>query len=483
MAGVEVSTDGGTTWHPATMTTAAGQTISWSYGWLAHGSPSTTIESRAVDDSGNLESPSDALSLTVTCPCSLWGANTVPTDAADSGDTNSTETPTWRQTAPMNYARVYHTLTMLADGTVLAVGGEKSWGQTGTTETSGGVLPSEIWDPTTETWTPAASTGVTRGYHSTAILTPDGTVLVAGSGHANPNYPGQNSAQIYSPPYLVKGARPTISSAPATATCGSAIAVSTPDAASISAVNLVSLGADTHQSNMDQHFVPLSFSQGSGGLNVQIPSQAGVAPPGNYMLFIVNTNGVPSVASFINISANGPTAPSAPSGVSATAGNGSANVSWTAPSDGGGLPDHRVHDYALCRLDAADTNDGDWFSAGDQHHDHRPNQRYGLHVHGHRYERRRNEPSLGRVQRGDADEHPCRGVCPKHIRSRVKRQEPRLTPSSSVTLGDRLVVETGIWNNSGASAASVTDSAGNKYVELLHYKASDGTEMSIGPPR
>ena len=53
------------------------------------------------------------------------------------------QTPTWRQTAPMNYARVYHTLTMLADGSVLAVGGEKTWGQTGQTEVSGGVLPSE----------------------------------------------------------------------------------------------------------------------------------------------------------------------------------------------------------------------------------------------------------------------------------------------------------------------------------------------------
>ena len=95
-------------------------------------------------------------------------------------------TPTWRQTASMANARIYHTLTMLADGTVLAVGGEPTAGQTGQTEVSGGVLPSEIWNPTTETWSAAAPTGVTRGYHSTAILMPDGTVLVAGSGHANP---------------------------------------------------------------------------------------------------------------------------------------------------------------------------------------------------------------------------------------------------------------------------------------------------------
>ena len=90
----------------------------------------------------------------------------------------------------MIHARVYHTLTMLADGTVLAVGGEPTWGQTGSTETTGGMLPSEIWNPDTQTWSPCAPIAATRDYHSTAILMPDGTVLVAGGGHANPGYPG-----------------------------------------------------------------------------------------------------------------------------------------------------------------------------------------------------------------------------------------------------------------------------------------------------
>src|SRR5205085_248525 len=98
---------------------------------------------------------------------------------------------------------------------------------------------------TQESNSPAhASTAV---IHSTAILMPDGTVLIGGSGHANPGLAAQTTSQIYSPPYLFKGARPTISSAPAAASYGSAIPVSTPDAASIRAVNLVSLGSDTHQ--------------------------------------------------------------------------------------------------------------------------------------------------------------------------------------------------------------------------------------------
>jgi hypothetical protein len=80
VAGVEVSTDGGSTWHPATS-----GTTSWSYTWLAHANPSTTIKSRAVDDSGNLESPSAGRTVNVSCPCSLWGTSVVPAQP-DEGD-------------------------------------------------------------------------------------------------------------------------------------------------------------------------------------------------------------------------------------------------------------------------------------------------------------------------------------------------------------------------------------------------------------
>src|SRR6185312_9931625 len=228
---------------------------------------------------------------------------------------------------------IYHTLTMLADGTVLAVGGEPTAGQTGQTEVSGGVLPSEIWDPSTQTWSPAAATGTTRGYHSTALLMPDGTVLVGGSGHANAGLAAQKTSQVYSPAYLSKGPRPTISSVPNSISYGANFNVTMGDASTVSQVNLVSLGSDTHQSDMDQHFVPLSFTQNGNTLSITAPSGGTYAPPGHYMLFILNANGVPAVAPIISVAPT-PTAPAAPSGVTAGPLDGGAEVSWTAPNNG-----------------------------------------------------------------------------------------------------------------------------------------------------
>ncbi len=79
--------------------------------------------------------------------------------------------PAWRQIAPMAYARTYHTLTLLPDGTVLVTGGGTS---TAPIDLAGAVLPAELWDPATETWTTLSSMHTPRLYHSNALLLPDG---------------------------------------------------------------------------------------------------------------------------------------------------------------------------------------------------------------------------------------------------------------------------------------------------------------------
>jgi hypothetical protein len=95
VSGVEISTDGGTTWHPTTLASSDAAQVSWTYTWTAHGFPNTRLETRAVDGWGNLETPSDQEQINVTCPCSLWGVNTnpatVPFGVTDSGDPEATE--------------------------------------------------------------------------------------------------------------------------------------------------------------------------------------------------------------------------------------------------------------------------------------------------------------------------------------------------------------------------------------------------------
>jgi hypothetical protein len=326
-------------------------------------------------------------------------------------------TPAWQPIASMHYARAFSIMTMLADGTVLMIGGQPQTGGTnGSEQMSGGVLPSEIWDPATGNWTTVAPLATTRGYHTSALLLPDGRVLVAGSGHANSGFPGQYSAQIYSPPYLFNGPRPTIESAPTAAAYGSSITVSTPDAASISAVNLVDLGASTHQTDGDQRFVPLSFTQNPGSLTVQMPPSGSWAPPGNYMLFIVNSRGVPSVASIINVSTE--VAPSSLRAKAAAYSGRSVPLAQMAPGGGQAAP-----------------------SAAVAH---------------------RSRATLAFIQRATAYADTVRRIP-------LKLQVP-------VTVGDRLVVEASIW---GGSAARVTDSNGDRYTKVVRKTAADGTEMSV----
>jgi len=131
------------------------------------------------------------------------------------------------------------------------------------------------------------------------------------------------NAEIYSPPYLFKGARPTVTSAPSTLGYGSQFAVQTPDAANISSVALLRLGSVTHAFNENQRYVPLTFTASTGSVNVTAPANGNLAPPGHYMLFLVNSNGVPSVATFVQMVTSG-TAPG-PTVTSITPNTGSAN--------------------------------------------------------------------------------------------------------------------------------------------------------------
>src|SRR3984893_16310179 len=206
--------------------------------------------------------------------------------------------PAWVQTASMAFPRTFHVFAVLPDGTVLVTGGGRT---TAVVDSTTAVYPAELWSPATQSWTTLASMNTYRQYHQTAILLPDARVLVTGSGRglgqADPT--DRLSGEVFTPPYLFKGPRPTIASAPSQLSYAQSFTVQTPDAASIATVALIHLGTMTHTFAMDQRYVPLTFTAGSGSLTVSAPANANLAPPGYYMLFLVNSSGVPSVAQIL----------------------------------------------------------------------------------------------------------------------------------------------------------------------------------------
>jgi chitodextrinase len=225
---------------------------------------------------------------------------TVPSVATAYVLDTTQSSPTWRQVASMNHTRTFHTLTLLPDGNVLVTGGGTT---TAATDTAHAVLPAEIWSATAESWTSLASMHAPRLYHSNAILMPDARVLILGGGRLDDNTlpTDQFSAEFFSPPYLFKGPRPVIASAPSTIAHGQVFTVQTPDASRIASVSLMRFTAVTHAINMGQRYVPLAFTAGSGSLSVTGPVNANLATPGNYMLFLVDTNGIPSVAAQVRL--------------------------------------------------------------------------------------------------------------------------------------------------------------------------------------
>lgn len=213
-------------------------------------------------------------------------------NSAETIDLNEAS-PQWQYTDSMAYVRNHGNYTLLADGTVLATGG-------GTDPLPGPpALEAELYDPSTGMWSTMAAQQVDRQYHSTAVLLPDGRVLIAGD---DDGLPGEvTTVEIYSPPYLFHGSRPKIKSAPGSIHHNEGFTVRSRQAAQIQRVALIRPTATTHGYNMDQRYVNLDFSRVNGNLAVDAPANGNIAPPGYYMLVIVNGNGVPSIAKFVHL--------------------------------------------------------------------------------------------------------------------------------------------------------------------------------------
>jgi len=213
-------------------------------------------------------------------------------------------TPVVTNSGNLLVKRVIVNATVLADGKVLAIGGSGVWNSlTGVTKYA------EIWNPDTGVWTQHASGAKSRLYHSVSLLLPDASVLVGGGGANSPTTSlpeNNNNIEIYYPPYLYApgggfAPRPIITSAPTAVAIGETFPVDFAGSGPPTRVALVKTGSVTHNWNMDQRFVETTFNVTGNRVMVQAPTKAADAPPGFYILFLLNAAGTPSVGKIVEI--------------------------------------------------------------------------------------------------------------------------------------------------------------------------------------
>lgn len=230
-----------------------------------------------------------------------------PTATAEKIDLNA-GSPTWSSAGSMAFARRHTNSTVLPDGQVLVTGGTTGGGFVNIDPALAARNP-ELWNPATNQWTTLAANQKMRVYHSVSLLLPDGTVLHGSSGDAMAIQPGgaivevppERNHEIFSPPYLFKGARPTITSAPGSVSYGQTFTVQTPNAGQITDARWIRLGSVTHAFDMGQRANTLGFTRTATGVEITAPANANLAPPGYYQLFILNRNGVPSEGTVVRI--------------------------------------------------------------------------------------------------------------------------------------------------------------------------------------
>lgn len=259
--------------------------------------------------------------------------------------------PSWSSVPDLHHSRINGHCVILPDATVLILGGHDNYKWNASTDVSptNPSLRSEIFDPVANTFTEVASLNHPRMYHSAAVLLPDGSVLAAGGADANEgelaNSPGftypagwtgptigggmpfnRKDHEVYQPTYFFRGARPTITRVAKNGAettlieYGADLTVTSPEAGSIAKAALLRPGAATHHTDTEQRYVEISFTRSGNDLTLTMPTNRSLAPPGYYMVWIVDTNGLPCAeAPFVRLSEPPPAA--------------------TTPSTGGGLFD------------------------------------------------------------------------------------------------------------------------------------------------
>ncbi|MFE9684238.1 galactose oxidase-like domain-containing protein [Streptomyces sp. NPDC006285] len=197
----------------------------------------------------------------------------------------------------------YPQYSILPDDDVLVSGGSEDYRGRGDSN----ILQARMYDSGTNEFKRVADPLVGRNYHSGSILLPDGRVMFFGSdslyadkGNTKPGKFEQR-VEIYTPPYLFQGSRPTLSGGPKTIERGDSATFTTQHSSSIKTARLIRPSASTHVTDVDQRSVALDFEKTEGGIEVTVPKSRNLVGSGWYMLFVTDDQGTPSKAQWVRI--------------------------------------------------------------------------------------------------------------------------------------------------------------------------------------
>ena len=496
VAGVEVSTDGGSSWHPAT------GTASWSYSWIAHGAPSATIMARAVDDTGNVESSAPSISVDVGCPCTMAGPNVTPwtVDAGDAGaievgvrfkaDLDGTITGVRFYKATANTGTHIGNL-WAANGTLLARGtfaGETAsgWQQltfstpvdvsAGTTYVASYYAPRGHYSQSAEYYySPSPVGGNTLDSPPLHALSSNnggsnGVFTYAGATRSRPstedgeNFSRRRRLHAEAPAgpggHAHRHARPgaaTVSFAAPTAGGPPTRYVVTPYIGSTAQAPTTATGS------------PPSASVKVGGLD----------PASSYTFKVQAANGSGSgpLSSASNaVTPAAPTAPGAPVGLIPSASNRQVSLSWTAPDDGGRtITRYTVTPYlnGVAQATTAVTGSPAPTSAVVTGLTNGTSYTFTVSA--------TNSVGAGPESAATSGVTPIAvaAVRPARLRAQHTGASLQLTPAATISSGNRIVVMAGVWSSAAATISGVTDTAGNTYTKVTSIKASENTELSV----
>jgi hypothetical protein len=288
-------------------TTSAGGGFDWTelprqshsrFGGTAVLRPGTPEGSWRVTQIGGYSGPPDADGTS---------AATATTETIDARE----PTRGWQPDAALGVARSYHNTVLGPDGSLVTVGGGRGFtaaDQNYAVDAQGTRRRVELYDPALGSWRLGPAQIEDRAYHSTALLLPDGRVWSAGDDLHGPGpviggYSATDTAEIYSPPYLFRGTRPRIGTAPSQLRWQDGFTISSAGKERIRNAVLVAPSATTHAADMHQRLVRLEVRtrHRAGGIDVVSPPSPAVAPPGYYMLFALSERNVPSVARWVRL--------------------------------------------------------------------------------------------------------------------------------------------------------------------------------------